>query len=449
MKSLLFLSLLFISNGIVQAQTPSLLIELCRYGASREKQTPNFVSDPYPEPETGLGDLTNVGYRQQYLLGKAISKEFDEIFPLTFDYKNVVAFASNKNNTLQSANSQLFGIFDVGSGIDIENDDPFYYNPPIEKIEKMDFKEAVPEKLAFIPVLTQALKKDTFFQADQDCPVLKYKLDKSVGSLLNKHRDDFTKLYKALKEQGYDSKIYTGSDNYDIKGAQLVCDIIISQSYSDSEFKQEDLMTQCEFLMNFVNFVKVSDPILRNTIVSELHTEFKNIIANWKDKKNEALKFALFVGNELNMAGLVSLFQEKSYELVLEAYKKKYNKLEKLQKIDGEILNLGYTSSLVLSVSPYKGGSVQLYFNNEIINVNDSHLIPIEDFLKTLESSIDPKFIENCGIEKEERKNGGGYFVSWFITLLIVLVLGFIYYRMVEKKKEENNLAENQETLLY
>ena len=63
--------------------------------------------------------------------------------------------------------AQAMGLFDLGSGNKIENDNPKFYNPPIENFDIEYPKEygsfSLPYGLTLIPIQTPADKKNTLF----------------------------------------------------------------------------------------------------------------------------------------------------------------------------------------------------------------------------------------------------------------------------------------------
>lgn len=159
-----------------------MVINLFRHGA-RLPYVPSQLGGKEDEnPLIDDSDLTPIGMRQQYLLGRAIRQKYGDFLAPQYNYANVEAYSSNRRRTIVSALSQIQGIFDLGTGFDIDNDNKDYYNPPIENFN-IPFPEnekhnALPKRPTFIPVQNPDTHRNTVFLAGSECPVLKDKISK-------------------------------------------------------------------------------------------------------------------------------------------------------------------------------------------------------------------------------------------------------------------------------
>ena len=70
----------------------------------------------------GFSELTNVGARQQYLLGKRNRDLYGNFISLAYDTKEVYVRAMDYNNTLMSTKAQMQGFYPVGNGYTIDAD---------------------------------------------------------------------------------------------------------------------------------------------------------------------------------------------------------------------------------------------------------------------------------------------------------------------------------------
>lgn len=126
--------------------------------------------------EFGPGDLLPTGMKQMYLLGRQLAKTYKEFFGEDFTYKNVDIVASAYNRTLSSADCQVIGLFGLGNGPEIENDDPKYYNPPIPNFDiPFEFgKSALPHRLTIAPIASTSKRYNLVFTPDSalTCPEL-------------------------------------------------------------------------------------------------------------------------------------------------------------------------------------------------------------------------------------------------------------------------------------
>jgi len=107
-------------------------------------------------------------------LGKAVREKYKSFLPDNYNFVNVEVISSNWKRTLVSASSQLQGLFDLGTGSNIEVDDPAYYNPPIKDFD-IPFPDdqkgnALPFRPTFVPIQSADNNKNYLFNAHSDCP---------------------------------------------------------------------------------------------------------------------------------------------------------------------------------------------------------------------------------------------------------------------------------------
>ncbi len=163
----------------------------------------------------------------------------------------------------------MMGIYDLGTSIKIDKDDPKYYNPPIQDFDiKYEFKgdreEAIPYRPTFLPIYNPAYNHNFMFTPHRDCPTLKSKIISSYDKIAGNHKDVYSPLYKRLIEKGFDPKSHFDRDEYDIELASNMCDFIISNTYSNPEFQElGPLVDECKFIVNMYRMLQLSDNSLR------------------------------------------------------------------------------------------------------------------------------------------------------------------------------------------
>ena len=460
---LLTLCLSFIKSKSEDENT-QLIIELFRHGARREE--PKIIKNLsiYPDPNSSPSDLTAVGYKAHYFLGKAIRQTYKDFIPEKYNYHNIEIYAAPRQRTIQSANAQLLGLFDFGTGPDIENDNSEFYNPPIENfdIEYKDGKSALPNNMSFLPVINQAKDHSTLFNANHICPTLNENVGNYMLEKLNDNKSVFEPLYKDLIENGFLPSLYFNRKTYDIQGGYKVCDIILSRIYSDPDFEIEDkIVDQCELLMLYFAFEMHSKKEYRNTHMTQIYTLLKNVLTQKSNGKKEELKLLLLSGHDTTLSAFAFLFFPNSEKFVLNLYKKKYNKdalkKEELNKEEKGIESIRFTANFVIEVFKKKGESgnrIRIKFNNELLNINkDRSEMLLDDFLNLLENNIDNNFERNCGAYYQHTQivDYNKYFVAWLITFIILLSLLVVLYVITKNSKRralEESLVENDEELL-
>lgn len=86
------------------------------------------------------GELTSVGMRQHYLLGKYLWKDYGDAVGLTseFNGRQVEVFSAGTRRCVESAYAHMAGWFPLGSGPKIpEGIDPTFLLPPFESTSQL------------------------------------------------------------------------------------------------------------------------------------------------------------------------------------------------------------------------------------------------------------------------------------------------------------------------
>ena len=118
--SLFSISLLFclIISSYTQERAPDQIIEIFRHGA----RAPLHDYDPNWDP-SDYGALTAVGMRQHYILGKLLASKYPTIFGAAYDPNQIYVLSDTTPRCIQSAQSQLQGIYE-GKGPELKTGYP-------------------------------------------------------------------------------------------------------------------------------------------------------------------------------------------------------------------------------------------------------------------------------------------------------------------------------------
>ena len=225
----LTLSLLCLSLG--SSQSPSLVINIFRHGA---RGPLSKTIDPTWDPEL-YGQLTPVGMRMQYLLGKALSKRYPNLLQKAYDRKKVYVRSSQTDRCLDSATSQLFGAF-LGSGPSLDADYPQSlavppFDPELiqELISDINTTQAIPG--GFVPIVINSVPRevDIVLQTPGTCPGLFLDATKNLVNVksLNLWFNTLAKTRQTLEAAG----IQVGNPlKMGEVGDTLYCDVIQDKS---------------------------------------------------------------------------------------------------------------------------------------------------------------------------------------------------------------------------
>jgi len=105
---LTFFLLAFTQDQQQNTSSPDLVIHIFRHDA-RAPLHDTYAPDWY---EYQLGELTTVGQREHYLVGKALLDEYPEILGQPYNLSKIYFRSSVLHRSLESAQSQLFGVYE-------------------------------------------------------------------------------------------------------------------------------------------------------------------------------------------------------------------------------------------------------------------------------------------------------------------------------------------------
>ena len=117
-----------------------LIITLLNHGP-RAPPYPNYnTSNNITDHNHRLGELTNVGLRQQYLLGRTIRQQYVHLAPIIQEYysdNHIYARTAPTNPAYLSAYAILTGIYTPGTGEALDIDKLNNAIPPVEFQQKL------------------------------------------------------------------------------------------------------------------------------------------------------------------------------------------------------------------------------------------------------------------------------------------------------------------------
>ena|SRR3990167_6386121 len=262
------------------------------------------------------GDLTDVGKRQHYLLGKELVKQFSGFFTDKFAAEEYYVRASGFQRTVASAQSHLLGMWDhfVLTQLDFQNGD-IRTVPPSVSLNTVNtpFRTPLPKGYIPDPIHTDSLQDDEllYFIGSEVCPIGKDMSRNSINSIRTEadKNPDFTAFVKQV-QQVYGLPEYpSGKSLFD------ACVELADFAYQDSRvnptpkistshelFKR---LTRC-YEVNIVG--KFLNPQVKKMIPTPL---MEDIMQKLKDKTNSTLrsplKFQLYSGHDSTIAPILSL----------------------------------------------------------------------------------------------------------------------------------------------
>ena len=450
MKALLILTYLILTSTLLETyQTePSntkLLIGYFRHGARREQKA--IKSDnvaEYPDPNFGIGDLTPTGMRQEYLLGKALSVQYPQLFGKTADISTVKVHGSTFNRTIASAHSLFSGIYDLGSGQDIESDVKRNYLPPIEGFnpEVFEGKSALPNSATLFPVIVSSFVNNHLFTPDNDvtCKPLNARRKEIEKQMNLDYTKDFEPLFAKLNEFGYKPSMFE-KDSFDFLSGLEVCDLIVSRAFNDHEFDKFDasLMEQCVYLNTFHGFRLNSGDYVKaiNQKINQKVIQILEDFLNPKIEKKE--KAVLFSGHDTSLESFWNNFFPDNWKCVLGNYKAKYGRQEEGDLGEGQCVDLiKFSANMLFEVHEEEGEFLMnLRFNNRLVFMNGGNKkVSVKEVIQLLKDSANGDWDKICRPEVTDKKIGAGLMYLFIATTILVLLTVGYYVSLSRTEKK-------------
>ena len=206
MKTITIIVLILATS--VFAAEPDFVLEVFRHGAR------SVESSEYDNTwdDVGYAELTSVGIRQHYVLGMILKERYPDLL-LPYNPNNIRVFASDKNRTLMSVTSQLYGIYQ-GSGPNIpENLQSGIAVPPFSSeilnnvTSNVTFNAAAFGNFQPIPIHSDSGAFDYLLQPYLNCIAL------SNLFVLHSNDDNVKELFAELNE----TVSYFQSQGYEVK----------------------------------------------------------------------------------------------------------------------------------------------------------------------------------------------------------------------------------------
>lgn len=416
------------------SEKPIFMIELIRHGARLEMHD---YKVPFKEDkQLNFGDLTALGMRQLYLLGRNTKQTHKHLLRNVYDPTEHLVYSSSENRTIVSTICYLLGIYGFDKGSVIENGEKALFLPPIEKARfQIDMKdEALPFKLQLPAFNTPFSKNHFIFKKNREESVA-YRQRLSQSFLMLKETLNPT-IELLIKENFTPQKFKKKNTN--AKFASAACGFIIARSYSQKDFAvSKDLLEQCYMVQAIHRFIQFSD---RQAVFIYIRKFFDVVKLYLKDVENSAAQVVTFVGHDSNLSAFLSFLKPKTYECILNEYRRRYKIDEFDSSKDSDcIMNIPFSSSIVIEVyeNPSKPGKrIRILFNGEYLKIigNDTE-VTLSRFTKLLSKSTPLNLLQ---IKASFVKKENLIYMSIFSSGIVLILLGILVFQIFTINKSKS-----------
>lgn len=444
MKNFLYL-IVFVFLFVFTKSEIRFVFQIFRHGARGPILANSNNKDIYGEQWTALGELTSIGMRQHYLLGRRNYDKYKQF--LSYDYKQneIYAISSDFNRTIMSAQSHLQGMYPPGTGsklIDTKNMATPPVNYDFSELQKELGDNALPNQLSVFPI-------HIFQNSNKENNLFNYKVCSKTGEIINLRKRNSSilqRLSEFKKTWGpklSDALNVTSIDDYDYDQIHYLCDTFVSD-YVDGRNLTALIQVGVDLDIFFKSVLKMlySDVlevyagdeelavVVKTSFFRSLDEWMKNRISLDIQGKGysgyDSSKMIIYSGHDRDLAD-IQTFLNAAFGLKLKIYPSFASSL---------IVELHRKEDIPdFSKATAQDYSVEISFNDEKIynsTFSDFHSL----LVKKLYS--DQEIAKFCNWSDENTSDSGiNYFMVATIVLSIVAIVEFIviYYQFKKAGK--------------
>jgi len=387
------------------------------------------------------GELTHVGMRQLYLLGRELRKQYIEDKGLLGEQYNPTEYllraaSYNMTTTIASANAFARGLYLPGSGYSLNSDEIKRAVPPNNSTNYTEFQRELRNAALLnffdsVPVLSYGGGPDYGLAAAKYCNNLEKLIQSRAdqNDTLERRRDELNQrcaqgVYKEL------SQVFKKSIQ-DMQTALEYRDYIISAKYYGQDYGQisEAGLRQLDEIYSFVKYEEYfEDPMVARIISNGVIGEIVDLINKTMEGNEKRVKMASYFVENNNILALLRLLQHNA---------------------STGYVQIPFASSLQLEMyhtdptpSPY---ALRLFFNGKQIKWPDgSYDIGVTRFIYWAKQITVPDFASKC--LKQGNGDKAGSDTPWVVAgaivgaaIVVMLVITCLYILRKEKSESEKN----------
>lgn len=450
-----FLLFLFFSLSLLlHPACPSLIfvIETYRHGA-REP-----IRDYWNAKEfKSKGELTPVGMRQHYILGQLLRSEYIDslgFLSQSYDSTELYVYSTNVNRTIMSAQSQLYGMYPLGSGPKVPDNVNFSLMiPPFNDSTvqlTVDDSSALPNQHQPIPVHTNRIDQEYLLRSwdPNVCKVNKKWYQEQYNTtaykeLLSEFNETLMKVADMVNVNKATMDFWKLHDIYDVFQNDIYAGKAVP---NDFEVYHKNMSFLYDTLVYMIDFGSVKQKRVLSTPF------FQKVISLFEGKISgtDARKWIMYSAHDITLIMILAGLNYTSFECQLQARK------------------TGVRDRLCMHFPTYASNLlIELHNNSNAFTVkvryNGEYLMEYnyEDFINKLQGSLVDDFLPICRDEvrfnavDETKNEQGGSMGGWgwfFLGLVIGLGLSLVgavilYKKYLQKRGEQQPFVAELEVI--
>ena len=435
--SFFFSYLMFLIHSFAKGKV-LFVFEVFRHGARGPLRLKNNL-DVLAQHWDNEQELTNSGMREHYLLGQTLRQRYiinNSLLNPNFNPNEVYLYVTDRNRTIQTAYSQLSGLFPYRSEFLTDSQIAMAVPPMnISDLESIQtFLGGSPIQNNFQTLPMHVLDNGHPFNLAYKCTTGISKLTKDntvrMNTEIQQVMNDFNTQFKeSLKKS-------LNKTDEDFHKWSQICDY--SDAFISDDFEKRDLNNLSVDLNKFNESAKVINgldfKIFDNTSIIAKVTVTPTVrqmisYMNTQIKGSSGPKMVLFSAHDTNIVLWLNFLKSA------------------LNLTDLHFTNIVFASNVILELN--KNDDSDSYFVNVLYNGNQIYNNTLESFSRDVSAfySTEADYQTVCGSsEKEEPKsNRTVYIVVISILSFLIVALLFILVKLIRNNKTEgdDNLVHN------
>ncbi len=438
MNSWLLLSLMTVAC-LGSERELKLAIVIARPGARRERRVFAVNPDLVEDNTVTTGDITPVGVRQHYILGRYLYKKYKSI--IQSDFENVQVFSSYALRTVASVTSLAYGLLHHQKQPNFEaTQKTEQWNIPINeyKVDLSDMKSALPNGFHFFPVVSPPADQDVIFRpfAKKVCP----KLNKAVEAFIEEKGQSRLPKFSTMFDLFGDRNL-KGFKTTNFKGINSVCEGYLHGLYNDPDFEEfPEITVRCKIFQKFRAFLIASNKDLYKTAISP----FNQFILEFTKAATSDVnpKLVILSAHDTTLLMFLSNFFPLNYRCLEDNFSNPYG-----PRMKNCIWKLDFASTLAIELSiDKKNGDrwIELKIDNVPLEIDGSSSMRTSAFIDRLNKNYDPDFNFNCGrfaLEDKDNTKLLRFLVYSTLALVFVMINIVVVLFLVSRRKRYRNVG--------
>lgn len=399
----------------------------------------HYPNNPYPKLgwDYNPTELTTVGMRQLYILGRGIKSRYlnnsisEKYNQLETSFRSIY---SDRQRTTAAAYAFAAGLYHPGTGPLLSEKQAERAVPPTDFVNYTEYQKelrnaSLPWFYTVVPVMTLTQTPNHAFEAARLCTRINKLVDAQVSrddglksEIENNERVFREKLYPKLKE------ILKLDDVRSMDEALNHSDYIVSARYFSKELgtqpSEEDYKRMDE-LYYIAKYRKLlGDKTVAKLVVHGLLSELKPVLEAIADKSNTKAKMTSYMLEDIHILALLKLLDFN------------YGK---------EVMPFG--SSFIIAVDDKDMVSIQ--YNDAPVQLNKKNEIPIKEFINWNSDNILNDFQNWCYGDGNLKEVSSNWIRNTFIVggiFLAVLIVTWVLIFTCRRTKYDDTVPEEVQT---